>query len=124
MNDIVQKIYLVQPDEGSAEDVLGVVNPIEEGINWTEEQERAYHSTANKIEDELAADDLLSEAEIDAHEQAEQMAEEIVASPIAAQPIDSTRIAEIPAVDRPVDPVIERQPVDIRIGGNHYKNPG
>ena len=35
-----------------------------------------------------------------------------------------SRVAVIPVVDRVVDTPVVRGPIDVRIGGNHIKNPG
>lgn len=48
---------------------------------------------------------------------------EISAKLFAPQITDNV-VAVIPVVDRDVDPVVPRTEFDVRIGGNHYKNPG
>lgn len=38
--------------------------------------------------------------------------------------VENTQIAHIDAIDRQVDPVVTRGPIDIRICTSHVKNPG
>lgn len=110
---IVEKIHIFAAEQGSAEDVLGPVLPQASPPSW--------HTTEAIDYDVFVPPDEMTDSNI--RPQSEQSPESAQLDALIASS-GSNRIAEIVAVDRIVDPVVERGPIDVRIGGNHIKNPG
>lgn len=72
-----------------------------------------------QILQELAEKATIAETEIafEALAAAEQLMQKLFPSP-------NSRIAAIPAVDRQVDAVAERKPIDVQVGTSRVRNPG
>lgn len=139
---IVEKIHIFAAEQGSAEDVLGPIiseeklaeisakvelmkaNPVFQKLMENEEM-RTQLEAGNLQLDEAEARSVMDLArDLGAlRPQSEQSQESAQLDALIASS-GSNRIAEIAAVDRIVDPVVERGPIDVRIGGSHIKNPG
>jgi hypothetical protein len=100
------KVEIIAADEGSAENELGFT---------AEEAEILALPNASPAS--------WSEGDVNSIDFGEQSPESAALdADIAAG--DGSRIAVIPVVDRIVDAPRVQQPIDIRIGGMHIKNPG
>jgi hypothetical protein len=125
--ELAAKIEIVPAEVESAEQQLGFT--AEEAATLKEGWDDApiYNNPADS-DSELVIDDLpphraITVGELRARTENEQSPESASLDADIASG-GSNRVAVIPVVDRVVDPVVTHEPIDIRIGGNHYQLPG
>lgn len=106
------KIEIIPAEQGSLEDVLGPTSEAIVRIAREAEAQGDYDTFVMLTPEEMSED---------ARTESEQLNPNLVAGGVT-----STQVAVIPAVDRQIDAVQPRSPVDVRVGiggGCHVKNP-